>query len=44
LVPLRRVIEEAAMFKVVEEGSAPVILFNAIRGNRVDFTLLWDKL
>jgi hypothetical protein len=44
LAPPRRVIGEAAMLKVVEEESAPVILFNAIRGNGVDFTLLWDKL
>jgi hypothetical protein len=32
------------MLKVVEEGLVPVILFNVVHGNGVDFTLLWDKL
>jgi hypothetical protein len=40
LVPLHRVIGEAAMLKVGEEGLTPVILFNVIHGNGVDFTLL----
>ena len=44
LAPLHRIVGEAAVLEVVEEGCEPVALFNGVSCDGVDFIFLWNEL
>jgi len=44
LAPLNWVLREAAVLEIIEEGLKPIILFNSICSDNIDFTFLWDEL